>query len=78
MKVEELVLAKCIRNIDPWGDKENKEITISSETMNYVFDYVDNLQSKIDKAIEYIETMYIPLEYNSQKDELISILKEDK
>ena len=22
MKCEELVLAKCIKNIDPWGDKE--------------------------------------------------------
>lgn len=22
MKIDELVLAKCIKNIDPWGDKE--------------------------------------------------------
>lgn len=39
--------------------KEQKEMTISAITMNYVFDYVDNLQSKIDKANEILNKLCI-------------------
>lgn len=33
------------------------------------------LQNRIDKAIEYIEKMYIPFENLYQKEELLDILK---
>lgn len=33
------------------------------------------LAKRIDKAIEYIKIMYIPLEYISQKEELLDILE---
>ena len=41
---------------------------------------ITNLQSKIDKAIEYIEEKYscYAEEDEMQKDELLDILKEDK
>lgn len=40
----------------------------------------NNLQSKIDKAIEYLEEKYSSYaeEDEMQKDELLNILKEDK
>ena len=37
--------------------QKNKQITISIETINHVFDYVDSLQSEIDKLLEYIELL---------------------
>lgn len=37
--------------------QKNKQITISVETINHVFDYVDSLQSEIDKLLEYIELL---------------------
>ncbi len=65
-------------------NKVNKEITISSEAINYVIDYVDDLQTKldsciksnkerqqrIDKAIEYIDRMTRVIDYDD--DELIT------
>ncbi len=41
---------------------------------------INNLQSKIDKAIEYLEEKYSSYaeEDEMQKDELLDILKEDK
>lgn len=52
------------------------EVTIC----RYIVERLDleytQLENKINKAIKYIETMYIPQDVISQKQELLDILKE--
>ena len=70
--------------------KEDLDLILCLETKKYE-DKINNLQSKIDKAIEYINKLknfkikYVMLEekelYASEKDfvkDLLDILKEDK
>lgn len=59
------------------------KMSVDMNGMKKLEEYITNLQQEnqkykevIDKAIEYIENMYIPQEVISQKQELLDILKE--
>lgn len=60
------------------------KVFVSNETYDEykgtLQEQINNLQSKIDKAIEYLEEKYSSYaeEDEMQKDELLNILKEDK
>lgn len=60
---------------------ERLQKDLSPDIYCLVHDKIVNLEQKqkevIDKAIKYVETMYIPQDVISQKQELLDILKED-
>ena len=58
---------------------ERLQKDLSPDIYCLVHNKIVNLEQKevIDKAIKYVETMYIPQDVISQKQELLDILKED-
>ena len=50
-------------------------IVYETSTRDDIIQTRDVYEKTIDKAIEYIETMYIPQDVISQKQELLDILK---
>lgn len=59
---------------------EGKQTIDTHELLNLFAKRINNLQSKIDGAIEYLEEKYSSYaeEDEMQKDELLNILEEDK
>lgn len=61
---------------------ERLQKDLSPDIYCLVHNKIVNLEQKqkevIDKAIKYVETMYIPQDVISQKQELLDILKEDR
>ena len=79
-------LEKAYQEIESWHCYSEQEGFVDEEELSYL-DYVkkhiDNLQSKIDKAIEYIENTIVMSDGTKEKDtitgeNLLNILKEDK
>lgn len=72
----------------PTGLSYSGDQTLSNSEVDTILEYVDNLQSKIDKAIEYINTIKDNTPNSTRKDFakmilinyelLLDILKEDK
>ena len=70
----------------PTGLSYSGDQTLSNSEVDTILEYVDNLQSKIDKAIEYIinhSEEYKPhfrkIELDTKQcNELLNILEEDK
>lgn len=56
-------------------DEVAEFIIYETSTRNDIIQTRDVYERTIDKAIEYIETMYIPQDVISQKQELLDILK---
>ena len=52
-------------------------IDVNILDINYMLHEIDNLQSKIDKAIEFVENFNEPIEF-FDTEELLDILKGDK
>lgn len=57
-------------------DEVAEFIIYETSTRDDIIQTRDVYKRTIDKAIEYIETMYIPQDVISQKQELLDILKE--
>ena len=56
-------------------DEVAEFIIYETSTRDDIIQTRDAYERAIDKAIEYIETMYIPQDVISQKQELLDILK---
>ena len=56
-------------------DEVAEFIIYETSTRDDIIQTRDVYEKTIDKAIEYIETMYIPQDVISQKQELLDILK---
>ena len=78
-------LEEWLRDIStPTGLSYSGDRTLSNGEVDTILEYVDNLQSKIDKAIEYIEDNHVSITQLEAgtglldtKDYLLDILKED-
>lgn len=61
-----------------WSDHYLIPKDIFTELFNEMNNWKEESKKEvIDKAIKYVETMYIPQDVISQKQELLDILKED-